>query len=106
MNRYEDIKKGPTPSQIRNIIRTDFKINVSYWKSWKARDAAITMVKGSSEGSYELLPAYCCVLKQHNAGTVTFIQVDSQSRFKYLFIAFGQCIRAFPILRKVQILTL
>ena len=41
------------------------------------------------------------MLKKLNPGTVTCIEVDGESRFKYLFLAFGVAIRGFYYMRKV-----
>ena len=35
------------------------------------------------------------MLEKVNLGTVTLIEVDKESRFKYLFLAFGAAIRGF-----------
>ncbi|KAL5544793.1 hypothetical protein UlMin_008577 [Ulmus minor] len=41
------------------------------------------------------------MLEKLNPGTVTRIEVDGESRFKYLFLAFGVAIRGFRYMRKV-----
>ena len=41
------------------------------------------------------------MLEKVNLGTVTSIEVDGESRFKYLFLAFGATIRGFQYMRKV-----
>ena len=41
------------------------------------------------------------MLKKVNPGTVTHIEVNGESRFKYLFLAFGAAIRGFQYMRKI-----
>ena len=41
------------------------------------------------------------MLKKANPRTVTRIEVDGESRFKYFFLAFGASIRGFNYMRKV-----
>ncbi|KAL5581948.1 hypothetical protein UlMin_014390 [Ulmus minor] len=41
------------------------------------------------------------MLEMANPGTVTRIEVDGESRFKYFFLAFGASIRGFNYMRKV-----
>ena len=48
-----------------------------------------------------MLPSYCYMLEKANLGTVTRIEVDGESRFKYFFLTFGASIRGFNYMRKV-----
>ena len=41
------------------------------------------------------------MLKKVNLGTVTHIEVDGKSIFKYLFLVFGAAIRGFQYMRKI-----
>ena len=41
------------------------------------------------------------MLEKLNLETLTRIEVDGESRFKYLFLAFGVAIRGFCYMRKV-----
>ena len=41
------------------------------------------------------------MLEKANLGTVTRIEVDGESRFKYFFLTFGASIRGFNYMRKV-----
>ena len=48
-----------------------------------------------------MLLSYCYMLEKVNPDTVTRIEVDGKSIFKYLFLAFGVAIRGFQYMRKV-----
>ena len=48
-----------------------------------------------------MLPSYCYIIEKANPRTVTRIEVDGESRFKYFFLAFGASIRGFNYMRKV-----
>ncbi|KAL5577295.1 hypothetical protein UlMin_018994 [Ulmus minor] len=74
---------------------------ISYYKAWRGRKHAHTLIRGSPEHSFHILPSYFHMLKKLNPGTVTRIEVDGESRFKYLFLAFGVAIRGFRYMRKV-----
>ncbi|KAL5565011.1 hypothetical protein UlMin_028175 [Ulmus minor] len=41
------------------------------------------------------------MLEKANSGTVTHIEVDGKSRFKYFFLAFGASVKGFNYMRKV-----
>ncbi|KAL5561682.1 hypothetical protein UlMin_031429 [Ulmus minor] len=74
---------------------------ISYYKAWRGRKHAHTLIRGSPEQSLHVLPSYFHMLEKLNPGTVTRIEVDGESRFKYLFLAFGVAIRGFRYMRKV-----
>ena len=41
------------------------------------------------------------MLEKLNLGTITLIEVDGDSKFKYILLAFGVTIRGFHYMRKV-----
>ena len=74
---------------------------ISYYNAWRGRKHAHTLIRGSPEQSFHVLPSYFHMLEKLNPGTVTRIKVDRESRFKYLFLAFRVAIRGFHYMRKV-----
>ncbi|KAL5564244.1 hypothetical protein UlMin_027408 [Ulmus minor] len=74
---------------------------ISYYKAWRGRKHAHTLIRGSPEQSFYILLSYFHMLEKLNPGTITRIEVDEESRFKYLFLAFGVAIRGFRYMRKV-----
>ena len=41
------------------------------------------------------------MVRKMNLGAVTHIEVDESNKFKYVFLAYGACIRGFCSMRKV-----
>ena len=82
-------------------LRTEQKMTITYWIAWKSSKIAKEIVKGTPESNYADLPSFCHMLMEKNNGTIALISTDKEDRFKYLFLSFGQCIRAFPFLKKV-----
>ncbi|KAL5580403.1 hypothetical protein UlMin_012845 [Ulmus minor] len=99
--QYVGVKKGPDPKGIQTFARTELGAQISYYKAWRGRKHAHTLIRGSPEQSFHVLPSYFHMLEKLNPGTVTHIEVDGESRFKYLFLAFGVAIRGFRYMRKV-----
>ncbi|KAL5578638.1 hypothetical protein UlMin_011080 [Ulmus minor] len=99
--QYVGVEKGPGPKGIRTFARTERRAQISYYKAWRGRKHAHTLIRGSPEQSFHVLPSYFHMLEKLNPGTVTRIEVDGDSRFKYLFLAFGVAIRGFRYMRKV-----
>ncbi|XP_022847562.1 uncharacterized protein LOC111370091 [Olea europaea var. sylvestris] len=95
MSKFEDPNIIYRPSNIQNDIRREFGIDINYNKAWMARECAIELLRGSPDLSYDRLAKYCNILKKNNPGTVTFIEIDNENRFKYFVMALGPSIRGF-----------
>ena len=74
---------------------------ISYWKARKWRKIIAYLKRGSPEQSFGLLPQYLYMVKKINPGSITHLQVDENSTFIYLFLAFGPSIRGLSCMRKV-----
>ncbi|KAL5574599.1 hypothetical protein UlMin_016298 [Ulmus minor] len=77
------------------------RAQISYYKAWRGRKHDHTLIRGLPEQSFRVLPSYFHMLEKLNPGTVILIEVGGESRFKYLFLAFGVAIRGFRYMRKV-----
>ena len=99
--QYVRVEKGPGPKGVQTFARTELGAQISYYKAWRGRKHAHTLIRGSPEQSFHVLPSYFHMLEKLNPGIVTRIEVDGESRFKYLFLAFGVAIRGFRYMRKV-----
>jgi hypothetical protein len=82
-------------------MRTEKKIPISYWTAWRSGRIAQERDRGTPESNFADLPLFCHMIMEKNDGTVALMSTDNDDRFKYLFLSFGQCIRAFPVLKKV-----
>ncbi|KAL5538059.1 hypothetical protein UlMin_046102 [Ulmus minor] len=99
--QYVGVEEGPCPKGVQTFARTKLGVQISYYKAWRGRKHAHTLIRGSLEQSFHILPSYFHMLKKLNPGTVTHIEVNGESIFKYLFLAFGVAIRGFHYMRKV-----
>ena len=98
---FTDIKETPKAKVLMRYVREELKVQCSYWKAWKARKFAQHLIRGTPKHSFGMLPSYCHVLKEVNPDTVTHIELDSDNKFKYFFMALGAAIRGFRFMRKV-----
>ena len=96
----EDSKYIPTPKGIIGMM-SKLGVEVTYWKAWMAKKIANNLRRGSPEENFASLPIYLYMVKKVNPGTITHLEVDDNNMFKYLFLAFGSCIRGFLCMRKV-----
>ncbi|KAL0655426.1 hypothetical protein Bca4012_076010 [Brassica carinata] len=99
---------GPRPREIRQVMRGDHAVNISYWKAWRSREVAVDIAKGSCGASYQSLPNYLQRLVVANPGTLGHIHTeyveDVGHRFKYMFLAMGACVKGFQHMRKVVVI--
>ena len=69
----------------------------------EGKNIAQHLIRGTPKHSFSMLPSYYHVLKEVNPGTVTHIELDSDNKLKYIFMALGTAIRGFRFMRKVII---
>ena len=92
---------GLNPQHIKDAMKNMFGMTLDYSTSYRALLYAQELVRGTAEDGYERLPSYLEQIKATNPGSITAIELDSQNRFKYLFLAFGASIRGFKYQRRV-----
>ncbi|XP_022154346.1 uncharacterized protein LOC111021631 [Momordica charantia] len=87
---------------IKEDVRKEFGVTISYDKAHRARELAYAIVRGRQEDSYMHLHAYGEKIKIENPGTIFHIETKGSLNFKYLFMALGASIRGFQsITRRV-----
>ncbi|XP_018460226.1 uncharacterized protein LOC108831162 [Raphanus sativus] len=102
MHKYESVKEGPKPNDIIQLMRNDHGVEISYPLAWEAREYAVNVVRGIPEEVYGKIPKYLHMMKEANPGSHTFYETDTNGRFRFLFISYGQSIRGFQAaLRRV-----
>ncbi|XP_048596168.1 uncharacterized protein LOC125607227 [Brassica napus] len=102
MHMYETAKEGPRSNDIVQYMRSEHGLEISYSLAWDAREYAINKVKGLPEEGYEKIPKYLHMMREANPGSHTSYERDSEGRFRFLFISFGQSLRGFYVaIRKV-----
>lgn len=93
---------------MREIIRNDHSVPISYWKAWKSREVAIYRGSGNAETAYLALPLYLEKLGASNPGSIMVIETseaeEGAQRFKYLFLAFRASTQGYKYMRKVVII--
>ncbi|WZY72722.1 hypothetical protein YC2023_004962 [Brassica napus] len=87
-----------------DCIKAVYQIVIVYWKAHSALAYAREMVKGTHACGYKDLPSYLYKITHANPCTIIELELDAEKRFKYLFIAFGACIKGFPFMRRVIVI--
>ncbi|XP_024007276.1 uncharacterized protein LOC112083480 [Eutrema salsugineum] len=92
---------GLTPQHVKDSMKHMFGIKMDYTASYRSLIYAQQLVRGTAEDGYASLPAYLHSVNKANPGTVSALHVDSNNKFKYLFLAFGALIAGFQYMRRV-----
>ncbi|KAL5582167.1 hypothetical protein UlMin_014609 [Ulmus minor] len=90
--QYVGVEKGPGSKGVQTFARTKLGAQISYYKAWRGRKHAHTLIRGSPKQSFHILPSYFHMLEKLNPGIVTRIEVDGESRFnngQYYPLAWG-----------------
>ncbi|XP_062100885.1 uncharacterized protein LOC133806813 [Humulus lupulus] len=98
--KYQTGSNAYMANNIREDIKNDYGIELSYGKAWRCREKALSYVRGTLEASYQKLPSYLFMLQQNNPGTLTDF-VTEEDRFKYCFFSLGVSRRGFRTCRPV-----
>ncbi|KAL5568983.1 hypothetical protein UlMin_025558 [Ulmus minor] len=72
--QYVGSEKGPTPKDVQTYARMHLNAKISYYKAWRGRKHAQSLIRGSPKKSFHLLPSYCYMLEKVNPGTITHIE--------------------------------
>ena len=104
-SKYAGVGSGPRPGTLREFMRTDHQVPITYWKAWKSREVAIDKGLGNTTDAYMLLPSYLEQLCFANPGTVVAIETTRDGadvqRFKYLFLSFAASVNGYAHMRNV-----
>ncbi|XP_010424266.1 PREDICTED: uncharacterized protein LOC104709329 [Camelina sativa] len=99
-SHFAEKKAGLKPKQIIERVRLDHGVHIKYKKAWRAKEAAQILVRGTPEDIYHNIAKWLFMAKERNPGSVVYLERDSGTKFKYVFIAFGPSIRGFDLLKE------
>ncbi|KAG7543365.1 Transposase MuDR plant [Arabidopsis thaliana x Arabidopsis arenosa] len=93
----------PTPKNLIPLVQLRAGLKVSYSTANRGKKLAAYDLRGTPDDSYKMVYSYMHMLENMNQGTVSYVELDEDKRFKYLFFALGACIEGFKAMRKVII---
>ena len=74
-----------TSNNIEKDVNCEFGLKVSYWKIYRAKEAAKQKIDGTYEETQWKLTKYCEDLKVANPGSI-IILCKTNNKFQYLFL--------------------
>ena len=95
LNIFKPLKKNKVLQQSKYVPKDiiinkkyDLDIKITYSKAWRAKELAVKLNNGSYEESYTILPKYCEDIKNTSPGSMAFVDITEDNKFKHMFICF------------------
>lgn len=76
-------------------MKRELGVGVKYHKAWRAKELAMENINGSHEESYVKLSKYCEDLVNANPGTIAFVDITEDNKFRRMFVSFGAAAKGF-----------
>ncbi|KAK2661958.1 hypothetical protein Ddye_000532 [Dipteronia dyeriana] len=83
------------PKDIITDMKTMYGIQILYSKAHQASQYFLSLIYGTHEETFKLLPSFGYVLEQQNPVTITDLQCDEDGRFLYFFMSLGASLIGF-----------
>ncbi|XP_070030822.1 uncharacterized protein [Nicotiana sylvestris] len=102
-DKYVNPKKVYTANDIIEDIQKQHEIEMRYMKAWRAKEIAMTMIRGSPSDSYKELPKYFYMLEQTNPGTITKLHKSEDGCFLYAYVSLYASIKGWEHCRLIMV---
>ena len=96
-------KRIYTPRDIIDDIREYYGVEISYQQAWRAKERALSMIRGKPSAGYRRMPRYIHMLKTVYPDSYIRMHKTEEDEFMYLFIALRPFIRGFKYCRPVVV---
>ena len=77
------------PSDMRKDVRRELNLDLPYNRIWGAKEHATSLIHGTDEESFQLLPYYCQQIIEHNPDSTALMEQTMDHKFRRLFISYG-----------------
>ncbi|XP_069151368.1 uncharacterized protein [Solanum lycopersicum] len=96
-------KRIYTPRDIIDDIREYYGVEISYQQAWRAKERALSMIRGKPSAGYRRMPRYIHMLKTVYPDSYIRMHKTEEDEFMYLFIALRPFIRGFKYCKPVVV---
>ncbi|XP_022847669.1 uncharacterized protein LOC111370215 [Olea europaea var. sylvestris] len=101
--KYTSSRTLYTPNDICNDVLHTYGVSLNYVKAWRSREETLKLIRGDPADSFNNILRFFAMLQHTNPGTVTDLELDGHSRFKYCFMALVASIRGWGHCRPVVV---
>ncbi|XP_069150211.1 uncharacterized protein [Solanum lycopersicum] len=96
-------KRIYTPRDIIDDIREYYGVEIFYQQAWRAKERALSMIRGKPSAGYRRMLQYIHMLKTVYPDSYIRMHKTEEDEFMYLFIALRPFIRGFKYCRPVVV---
>ncbi|XP_047270552.1 uncharacterized protein LOC124899636 [Capsicum annuum] len=101
--KFKNHKKKYSATEIRNDMKEDFGMDLTYTLYWRAKERALEELRGKPSASYGKLLSYLYVLNTTYPKSHIRMKKTDENEFLYVFIALNAFIKGFDHCRPIVI---
>ncbi|XP_022881049.1 uncharacterized protein LOC111398367 [Olea europaea var. sylvestris] len=101
--KYTSSRTLYTPNDICNDVLHTYGVSLNYVKAWRSWEETLKLIRGDPADSFNNIPRFFTMLQHTNPRTVTDLELDGHSRFKYCFMTLGASIRGWGHCRPIVV---
>ncbi|XP_059291949.1 uncharacterized protein LOC132045375 [Lycium ferocissimum] len=101
--KITNYKRKYTPKDIADDVKNEFGVDVNYMEAYRAKEKAMTELRGEPADSYKKLPAYVYILDKTYPGSHIRMHKSPENEFLYLFVALYAFIKGFDWCRPIVV---
>ena len=83
------------PADVVKDMKSEFGVDITYYRAWAAKEHAIVQINGTHEESYAQLPKYIEKLEEANPGSDITLECTTENKFRRIFVRFGASAKDF-----------
>ncbi|KAH0698866.1 hypothetical protein KY284_013081 [Solanum tuberosum] len=92
-----------TPKDIQRDMLAEYGVRLTYMQAWRAKEAALELVRGDPIQSYAKLPIYFHILEATYPGSHIRLHKSEDDRFLYAFVALFNSIKGWKYCRPIVV---
>ena len=96
-------KRINTPKDIIDVIREFYRVEISYQQAWRAKERALSMIRGKPSAGYRRLSRYIHMLNIVYPNSYIRMQKIEEDEFMYMIVALTPFIRGFNYCRPIVV---
>ncbi|XP_069145539.1 PKS-NRPS hybrid synthetase cheA-like [Solanum lycopersicum] len=92
-----------TPKDIQRDMLAEYGVRLTYMQAWRAKEAALELIRGDPIRSYAKLPSYFHILEATYPGSHIRFHKSEDDRFLYAFVALFTSIKGWEYCRPIVV---
>ena len=103
VGKYAEPDANYTPKDIQRDMLAKYGVRLTYLQAWRAKEAALELIRGDPIQSYAKLPSYFHILEATYPGSHIRFHKSEDDRFLYAFVALFTSIKGWEYCRPIVV---